>query len=224
MKLERMGEFFDARLDEYEEHQLTCIESAEVFYPFTAGQLPDGEANILDLGCGTGLELKYYFDRAPKANVTGVDMAPGMLKVLKERFEDKKLRVIKGSFFDVSFGKGAYDAAVSVEAMHHYTRDEKIAIYTKVNKALKDGGYFIITDYFASSTEEEQTMRAEYERLKKEQGLSKNEIYHYDTPLTVAHETQALFFAGFAFVEVLGSWGSTCTLRAQKFSIKDIKR
>ena len=33
--LEKMGEFFDARLEGYEEHQLTCIESAEEFYPFT---------------------------------------------------------------------------------------------------------------------------------------------------------------------------------------------
>jgi len=223
MKLERMAEFFDSRIDEYEAHQMSAIESAEEFYPFTAEQLPDGEASILDLGCGTGLELKYYFERAPKAHVTGVDMAPGMLKVLKERFEDKKLRVIKGSFFDIAFGTGVYDAAVSVEAMHHYTRDEKIALYTKVNKALKDGGYFIITDYFASSAEEEQAMREEYERLKKEQGLSKREIYHYDTPLTVTHETQALFFSGFAFVEVLGSWGNTVTIKAQKFSVKDRK-
>ena len=38
--LERMGDFFDARLNEYEAHQLTCIESARKFYPFTASCLP----------------------------------------------------------------------------------------------------------------------------------------------------------------------------------------
>ena len=31
--LERMGEFFDARLNGYEEHQLKTIASAEEFYP-----------------------------------------------------------------------------------------------------------------------------------------------------------------------------------------------
>ena len=35
-KLEKMGAFFDARLDGYEEHQLTTIESARAFYPFTS--------------------------------------------------------------------------------------------------------------------------------------------------------------------------------------------
>ena len=57
--LEKMGEFFDSRLDGYEEHQLTAIESAQEFYPFTASLLPmEPGARVLDLGCGTGLELK----------------------------------------------------------------------------------------------------------------------------------------------------------------------
>lgn len=55
--LEKMGEFFDNRLDGYEEHQLTCIESAQEFYPYTAQQLPrELGVQILDLGCGTGLK------------------------------------------------------------------------------------------------------------------------------------------------------------------------
>ena len=38
------------------------IESADEFYPYTAKQLPTTEnCHILDLGCGTGLELEEYF-------------------------------------------------------------------------------------------------------------------------------------------------------------------
>ena len=60
--LEEMGAFFDARLEDYEAHQLTAIASAEEFYPFTARCLPQKPgAEILDLGCGTGLELDFYF-------------------------------------------------------------------------------------------------------------------------------------------------------------------
>ena len=46
--LEKMGSFFDSRLRGYEEHQLTAIEGAEIFYPFTASLLPDGEAEVLE--------------------------------------------------------------------------------------------------------------------------------------------------------------------------------
>lgn len=64
-------------------------------------------------------------------------------------------------------------------------------------------GYFILTDYFAASAEEEVFFRQELLRLKKKQGIKDKEFYHYDTPLTVAHETKALLRAGFTSVEVL---------------------
>ena len=124
------------------------------------------------------------------------------------------MTLIFGSYFDVPFEENAFDAAVSVESLHHFTKAEKIPLYQKLRKALKPGGYFILTDYFASSEAEEQLRRAELLRLKQEQGLLENVFYHYDTPLTVAHETEALLDAGFASVTVLKSWGATYTLKA----------
>ena len=38
--LEKMSDFFEARLDGYDEHMITAIESANEFYPFTAKQRP----------------------------------------------------------------------------------------------------------------------------------------------------------------------------------------
>ena len=76
--LEKMNDFFNGRVRGYEEHQLTAIAYAREFYPFTAECLPDkAGASVLDLGCGTGLELGYYFARNPAAKVTGIDMAGG---------------------------------------------------------------------------------------------------------------------------------------------------
>lgn len=214
--LEKMGAFFDARLEDYEAHQLTAIEGAEEFYPFTAGLLPDGDAEVLDLGCGTGLELDYYFARNPLARVTGIDLAPGMLDALRRKFPDGQLALIQGSYFDVPLGEGAFDAAVSVESLHHFTKAQKTPLYRKVCKALKKGGTFILTDYFAATDEEEAFHRQELARLKQEQGLPENEFYHYDTPLTVAHEIEALLEAGFAKVERMGQWAATVVLKANK--------
>ena len=139
--LEKMGEFFDARLDGYEEHMMTAIESAEEFYPFTARCLPDSPgANILDLGCGTGLELNEYFPLNPTACITGIDLAPGMLSALREKFPDKNLTLILGSYFTEDFGENRFDAAVSVESLHHFTKEEKLPLYRKLHNALKPGG------------------------------------------------------------------------------------
>ena len=215
--LEKMNEFFNKRLDGYDEHMMTTIESSDVFYPFTADCLPKGNsAKTLDLGCGTGLELEHYFRLNPSAKITGIDLTESMLNALKNKFPEKELTLICGSYFDVPFDENAFDAAVSVESLHHFTKDEKIPLYTKLCKSLKDNGYFILTDYFALTNEDEKAFRNELLRLKKEQGIDDNEFYHYDTPLTVEHETEALHQAGFSSVEVLNNWGATFTIKANK--------
>ena len=215
--LEKMSDFFEARLDGYDEHMLTNIESATEFYPFTAKMLPSANScRILDLGCGTGLELEEYFLVCPTAKVTGVDLSQGMLSALKKKFTDKDITLIVGSYFDVPFGKNEFDAAVSVESLHHFTKEEKVPLYSKLHDSLKENGYFILTDYFASSDDEEKTHRQKMIDLKAEQGICDDEFYHFDTPLTVKHETEALIEAGFSKVEVLNNWGATYTLKALK--------
>lgn len=215
--LEKMGEFFDNRLDEYEEHQLNCIDSALKFYSYTAKCLPmHFGCRIIDLGCGTGLELDEYLRLNPSAKVTGIDLAPGMLNRLREKHCDKDLTLVLGSYFDVPFGIEQFDAAVSVESLHHFTADEKRPLYEKLQKSLKTDGYFILTDYFSLSDEEEVSHRKELLRLKAEQGIEENEFYHYDTPLTVEHEVECLMSAGFSSVEVLNHWGATHTIKAVK--------
>ena len=215
--LEQMADFFEARLDFYDEHMLRDILGAAEFYPFTAECLPKNkDATVLDLGCGTGLELEEYFKINPTAKITGIDLSEGMLNALSEKFKDKDITLIKGSYFDVPFGENLFDAAVSVESLHHFTKEEKIPLYKKLYSALKDGGYFILTDYFAPDDEYETFYQNELLRLKNEQGISDGEFYHYDTPLTVANESEALKKAGFKSVEVLKSWENTYTLKAQK--------
>ena len=215
--LEKMIDFFEARLIGYDEHMMTNIESANEFYPFTAKQLPSIQnCQILDLGCGTGLELQEYYALNPSAKVTGIDLSQGMLSALKSKFTDKDITLICGSYFDVPFGISVFDAAVSVESLHHFTVDQKVGLYAKLHKSLKDGGYFILTDYFSLSDEEEIMRRQNLDRLKSEQGICDDEFYHYDIPLTVAHETDALIKAGFSSVEVLKSWGATYTIKAVK--------
>ena len=134
---------------------------------------------------------------------------------LRKKFPDRELNLIQGSYFEVPLGSG-YDAAVSVESLHHFTMEEKISLYSKLYHALNPDGYLILTDYFAPSREEETLYREELLRLKWEQGICDDDFYHYDTPLTVEHETQALLAGGFRQVEVLNHWGATYMLRAVK--------
>ena len=215
--LEKMSDFFEARLDGYDQHMMANIESATDFYPFTASCLPmDDGCAVLDLGCGTGLELEAYLRFNPTAKITGIDLSRGMLDALQKKFVGHSMTLICDSYFDVPFGEECLDAAVSVESLHHFTQEAKIPLYTKLCNALKPGGYFILTDYFALTDAEEQANFTELTRLKAEQGITDDTFYHFDTPLTVQHETAVLLKAGFSSVEVLNSWGPTHTIKVTR--------
>ena len=217
VKLERMDAFFAARVDGYDEHMRTTIEGASYFYAYTASLLPaENGARVLDLGCGTGLELEEYFRLNPEADVTGIDLSEAMLNVLKEKLPDRKIRLIPGSYFDVPLGENEYDAAVSVESLHHFPAEQKESLYRKLHAALKQDGCFVLTDYFAESEDAEKENFQNLKQMKEEQGLPENVFFHYDTPLTVEHEIQVLRQAGFSDVRILKEWGTTFTLIAKR--------
>ena len=215
--LEKMEIFFENRLSGYDEHMLNTIEGAKEFYKFTAAQLPsDSDSEILDLGCGTGLELEEYFLLNPTAHITGIDLSDAMLKALEAKFTDKRLHLICGSYFDVPLGHEKYDAAVSVESLHHFTVERKLSLYRKLHQSLKSNGYFVLTDYFAESDALERKYFETFEMLKQKQGIADTAFYHYDTPLTVEHETAILKDAGFSKVKALRNWGATYTIIAKR--------
>ena len=213
--LEEMGAFFENRLEGYDEHMLRDILGAKEFYPFTASLLPDRPgARVLDLGCGTGLELEFFFERNPDAAVTGIDLSEGMLNALREKYPDKDLTLIRGSYFDVPLGTEVFDAAVSVESLHHFTAEQKLGLYIKLRESLKEGGCFVLTDFFAESDEQEKEFFDQLRTMREEQGIDDSVFYHFDTPLTAAHEIEVLYKAGFKTVEIKRTWGATYTLLA----------
>ena len=215
--LEKMDDFFAARLEGYDEHMRTNIEGASAFYAYTASLLPQAaDAKVLDLGCGTGLELEEYFALNPAAEVTGIDLSEAMLGALKAKFPDRKLTLINGSYFDVPLGERRFDGAVSVESLHHFTAEKKAGLYKKLHAALKPGGVFVLTDYFAESEALEKEYFENLALLKKQQGLDDGTFYHYDTPLLAAHETEILRGAGFRDVRIVKQWSeSTYTVLAE---------
>lgn len=212
-----MDLFFKRRVNGYDEHMKNNIEGAREFYAYTASLLPMEEgARILDLGCGTGLELEEYFKLNKTAAVTGIDLSAAMLDALKKKLKDENVTLIRGSYFDEPFGESVFDGAVSVESLHHFTAAKKETLYRKLRAALKKDGYFVLTDYFAASDEEEMERFEEFEKIKKEQGLSAGEFYHYDVPLTVKHEISVLRNAGFSDVKIMKNFGNTSVLIAKR--------
>jgi tRNA (cmo5U34)-methyltransferase len=202
MKIEQMSDFFAARVDGYDEHMINQVEGCKEGYMRMAELLPQGADKILDLGCGTGLELDEIFRTKPFINVTGIDLTQEMLNKLKQKHPDKNLSLINASYFDYDFGTCKYDAAISFQTLHHFSHEDKLKLYSKIFASLKDGGQYIECDYMLETQEEEDFYYSENKRIRKEQGVPEGDFYHYDTPCTIDNQIKILSKAGFKNVKM----------------------
>ncbi len=191
--LEEMSAFFSARIDSYEEH-MAVWENA---YRRFAELLPDGCETVLDLGCGTGLELDEIFKRIPVLHVTGVDLCTDMLDKLLKKHRDKNLQTVCADYFDYEMGENRWDAVLSFESLHHFFPEKKLTLYRKIYRGLKEGAVFLFGDYLACCEEEETLLRQVYLEKRAKAQIPEERFVHFDIPLTLEHETGLMKAAGF---------------------------
>lgn len=214
--LEKMADFFAARVDKYDEHMLSEVEGCREGYAKMAALVPKTAKCLLDLGCGTGLELDEILKLMPGIEVTGVDLTQEMLDRLKEKHSDKNINLICGDYFTVDFGAEKFDCAVSFQTMHHFAPEKKRELYKKINNALALGGLYIECDYMVKTQAEQDFYFAECARMRREQNIPDGEFCHYDTPCSVENQISLLKSAGFSSVEKVFEIENTVMLTARK--------
>ena len=211
--LETMSGFFDRRVDSYEDH----MRPWRAYYRWLGELIPAQAETLLDLGCGTGLELDEIFRLHPDIRVTGIDLAPGMLARLREKHPERKLTLTVGDYLTVPLAPCAFDVAVAFETLHHFPPETKLGLFRRIFAALRPGGMLLEGDYIAESDEMETYLFQELARRRARQHVPEGTFVHCDTPLTLAHELSLLRQAGFT-AEVLGYRGedNTPMIRAIK--------
>lgn len=216
MALEKMDDFFTARVEGYDEHMIANVEGCREAYPKVAKLVPHGVQTLLDLGCGTGLELDHIFRLYPQIVVTGIDLTQAMLDKLRKKHPDKALHLICGDYFTVDFGKECFDCAVSFETMHHFSKESKTKLYRRVCDALKEGGVYIECDYMVETQAEEDLWFSENARFRREAGIPHDVYCHYDTPCTIENQLFMFREAGFTSAVHVFRIGGTSIIVAKK--------
>lgn len=197
--LEEMSDFFTKRLDGYEEHMSIWEKSYQMF----SEVLPSNCQKILDLGCGTGLELDKIWQKNPDIEVTGVDLCQSMLDQLLKKHSDRRLTIVCQDYFRYDIGYEKWDAVISFESLHHFLPEHKKELYQKVYHGLKRGGVFLVGDYIACCDAEEELLRSECLKRRAQFAIPDNRFVHFDIPLTLEHERELLQNVGFVIEKVL---------------------
>ncbi len=216
-ELERMGEFFDRVSGTYDAKMKESLVSFDRFYSCVASEIlkTQDKINILDIGCGTGLELEIIFKRAPKADITGIDISGEMLNLLRTRYTKylEQITLYQESYLTFTLGKEKYDYVISVMTLHHLLPEEKLKLYRRIKKALKPGGKYIEGDYIVSPEEENQLLSKYYEAYNSGKDI-KNGARHFDIPCSLDTQKRILIEAGFTKVAVLLEQGEAAVYSA----------
>lgn len=212
---EEMAAFFDARAAGYDDYLRDTIFPDATFTQFYQAvsspiERTDEPLNILDLGCGTGLEIEALFQRVPNALITGVDLSKSMLERLRKRYiaHMDQITLVADSYLTMPFGTQTYDHVISALAVHHLLRDTKRRLYTKIHRALKPGGKYVEGDSVTLSEMECQFL-AEYETQVDSMLQAEDGQYHIDVPFSIGTQRKLLLEAGFKGFEVVWQKDST---------------
>jgi tRNA (cmo5U34)-methyltransferase len=202
---ETMASFFDLRAEGYEEH-MKLDPDFDHFYTEAVVPIPEtlDPIAVLDLGCGTGLELKGLFERAPNARVTCLDLSSGMLDKLRKNYHDRlgQLTIVQASYVDWQYPDASFDFALSVNTMHHFLQPKKVGIYQKIRASLKPGGTYIEADYMVDAAAMERGLQNYHKVLAHNSEVSDG-TYHLDIPFTPDVQRGMLMQAGFAAVHTV---------------------
>lgn len=101
----------------------------------------DVNAKILDVGCGGGHFLSYLV-RKGYSNMEGVDIAPGLVKFVKEEIwqnvhNEDALEFLKHK-------ENTYDLIAANDIIEHFNKNDIIKFLFMCNFSLKKGGKLII--------------------------------------------------------------------------------
>ena len=105
-----------------------------------ASSLRDGAA-VLDLGCGSGEPVaRYFIERG--YDVTGVDAAPSMIALCKQRFPESTW--LEADMRTLTLGR-RFDAVIAWDSFFHLGQHEQRAMFPVFERHLAPGGVLLFT-------------------------------------------------------------------------------
>jgi SAM-dependent methyltransferase len=102
---------------------------------------------VLEAACGPGLSLRYLTGLAPTDVVTGIDMAPSMLRLAQSNLSDAALpaRLAQASAKELPFPDDAFDFVYATRFIHLFR--SKKPVVSELLRVTRPGGLVAIEFY-----------------------------------------------------------------------------
>jgi SAM-dependent methyltransferase len=131
-------EYYDATAGRYEDlhcgdQNLEHLRALELAWPIIE---PLGPRTILDVGCGTGRNLRWLFERSTPAMLVGVDPSERLLELARTRLPCAKFSLGDGQH--LAFRERSMDVVIASGIMHHVDHPSLVIseMFRVANKAV----------------------------------------------------------------------------------------
>lgn len=114
-------EFFDSLAPQWDADMIKSDRIIETIL-HTAGVRKG--CRVLDVACGTGVMIPYYLSRHV-GQVTGIDIAPEMAKIAREKFSQANVEIICGDVEEAEISSG-FDCIMIYNAFPHFPEPERL--------------------------------------------------------------------------------------------------
>lgn len=112
-------------------------------------EIPEN-ANVLDLGCGTGQLFNRLGKEYPEITGIGLDLSPKMLQIARQKNQHRpRFIYIEGNAESLPFAENQFDAVFNTISFLHYQHPEQVL--SEVTRVLKPGGKFHLVDIVAKN-------------------------------------------------------------------------
>jgi len=139
--------YYDDNIESYKEQWLNDFSKNYNF------EIPDiflsylnSKSHILDLGCGTGRDSKYFIDRGYQ--VTSIDGSYEMCNIARSLL---KKEVEQINFLDIDY-KEQFDGVFACASLLHLDNKDLIVVLNKISSALKQNGILYTCFKYGDST------------------------------------------------------------------------
>lgn len=101
---------------------------------------------LLDVGCGNGRAYRLFAGRA--IDYVGLDASPRLLAAARRANTDQLVDFRVGSWLELPFGAGEFDAVVAFAVLHHIpSAAYRLRALQEAARVLKPGGFFVMTNW-----------------------------------------------------------------------------
>jgi ubiquinone/menaquinone biosynthesis C-methylase UbiE len=106
--------------------------------------LPKKDMRVLEIGCGTGLNLKLY--QEAECEIHGIDLSPSMVNAASRKLGEKAdIRV--GDASRMPYQDNSFDLVVAMFTLHEMPGSIRLPVINEMARVTKMDGHLLLVDF-----------------------------------------------------------------------------